>query len=202
MVSHPDRRAPERPDPAQYSYYVDEDFYARLLEQLEHWSDVGRPPDRAVREQCETLLFHEARLLDERRYEEWLNLFTAECLYWIPSTPGGGDPRGEVSLTFDDRRRLEDRIARLRTGYAYSQMPPSRTCHLLTNIEVSQDTAPDQVRVRSNFMICEYRATVYRTLAGWYGHSLQRENGSWRIACKIVNLIDSDQGLENLSLVL
>ena len=68
-----------------------------------------------------------ARLLDALMFDEWLALYAGECIYWVPATPGGGDPRREVAISFDDRRRLEDRIYRLRTGYAWSQAPKSRT---------------------------------------------------------------------------
>ena len=86
----------------------------------------------------------EARLLDQLRYEDWLAMYAAECIYWVPSTPNAGDPRREISVMFDDRRRLEDRVYRLRTGFAWSQAPASRTVRLITNVEVFS-TARDDV---------------------------------------------------------
>ena len=58
--------------------------------------------------------------------EEWLELYAPECLYWIPSATDAPDPRFNVQLEIHDRRRLEERVARLRTGFAYSQHPPTR----------------------------------------------------------------------------
>ena len=63
----------------------------------------------AVRDEFRRLMEREARLLDQLRYDDWLAMYTAECIYWVPSTPGAGDPRREISVMFDDRRRLEDR---------------------------------------------------------------------------------------------
>ena len=100
--------------------------------------------------EIELFLFREARLLDEGKMEDWLELFSSECLYWIPITPGGGNPLKEVSTAFDDRRRLEDRIYRLRTGYAWSQIPASRTIRMLSNIEVWND-GENQTESKSEF---------------------------------------------------
>jgi benzoate/toluate 1,2-dioxygenase beta subunit len=194
--------AKERADTSRFSYYVDEAFYARLARIAAEWSAPGDElPEASAEAACTRLLFREARLIDDRRHEDWLGLFTRECLYWIPAVPDGGDPRREVSLEFHDRRRLEDRIARLRTGRAYSQIPPTRTRHLLTNLEMWRVDA-GEVRVRANVLIQTFQHDVHRALAGWCGWVLVPEDGSWKIAVKQVNLIDSDRGQENNTFVL
>lgn len=185
-----------------YSYYVDDTFYEQLVMDLREWDKDFIPVEDPERFQCERVILKEARLLDELRFEEFLSLYTKTCLYWVPITPGGGDPRKEVSLAFDDRRRLEDRIYRLRTGYAYSQLPMSRTRRMITNMEFSYDKSRNEVRVRSNFIIFEYRVGQLRSFAGWYGHKLRHEEAEWKIDVKMVNLIDSDQAHENLTFML
>lgn len=189
-------------DSSRYSYYVDEAFYAQLIESLKDWQEEGEPVEASLRSQCEALLFREARLLDEGKFEAWLDLFTPQCLYWVPFSLGGGDPRREVSIAFDDRRRLEDRVHWLQSGFAYSQTPRSRTSRIIGNIEVFRGTSDTALRVRSNFLIHEFRSGKSRSLAGWYGHRLQQQAGQWQIALKQVNLIDSDQGHENLTFLL
>jgi len=107
-----------------------------------------------------------------------------------------------VAISFDDRRQLEGRVYRLRTGYAWSQVPPSRTARLVSNVEVFA-TDRDAVRmVRSNFLISEFRAGESRVLSGWCAHRLARSSDGWRILVKQVNLIDCDQNLRNPSLIL
>ena len=134
---------------------------------------------------------------------EVLDVYSDQCLYWIPITPGGGDPRKEVSHAFDDRRRLEDRTFRLKTGYAHSQIPMSRTRRMLTNIEFSQGSSVNEVRIRANFILYELRTGTVRSYAGWYGYKLKRENQKWeKIDLKMVNLIDCYQGHENLTFML
>jgi 3-phenylpropionate/cinnamic acid dioxygenase small subunit len=182
------------------SLYVNDAFYERLMRLDRQFSELGDPPIKNVEEECERLIKCEARLIDTGDFEQWLALFTRECLYWIPARRGG-DPRREVALEFHDRRRLEDRIARLRTGSAYSQIPPTRTCHLLSNIEIFVVDA-NEVGARANFVIHTSRLTVQRALAGWCGYVFAQEDSGWKIALKQVNLLDSDQGQENNSFFL
>ena len=158
--------------------------------------------DPALRDACRRVLEREARALEEMRLEGWLALYADECLYWMPATPEGGDPRREVAIAFDDRRRLEDRIYRLRLAHAWSQRPPSRTVRLVGNLEVFATDLGDHFMVRSNFMISEFWAEETRLWSGWCGHRLRQNEDGFEILVKQVNLIDCDQNLRNPSIVL
>jgi 3-phenylpropionate/cinnamic acid dioxygenase small subunit len=190
-------------DPSLSSWYVNDAFYRELVESFADWQrDELAIGDSLQRDHVRGLLEREARLLDQLRFDEWLALYTPECIYWVPTTPEGGDPRREVAISFDDRRRMEDRIFRLRTGYAWSQAPRSRTVRMISNVEVFA-TGREAVRmVRSNFLISEFRVDGTRYLSGWCGHRLVQQDGQWLIAVRQVNLIDCDQNLRNLSIVL
>jgi benzoate/toluate 1,2-dioxygenase beta subunit len=191
------------PDPSRSSYYVSDAFYQELVESFTGWQrDDLAIADPAVRDACRQLLEREARLLDQLRYEDWLTLFARECAYWVPTTPNAGDPRREVAITFDDRRRLEDRIFRLRTGYAWSQAPASRTVRLVTNVEVFSTGRDDIRMVRSNFLVTEFWGDETRILSGWCGHRLRRQDARWEILAKQVNLLECDQNLRNPSIIL
>jgi 3-phenylpropionate/cinnamic acid dioxygenase small subunit len=120
----------------------------------------------------------------------------------VPGTPNGGDPRREIAVMFDDRRRLEDRVFRLSTGFAWSQAPSSRTVRLVSNIEVFASGNPEQRLVRSNFLINEFWDDETRALAGWAGHRFRRIDGAWRISAKQVNLLVCDQCIRNPSIIL
>ncbi len=189
-------------DTGRWSLHVDDDFYAELARFGELFAADWPVPEAAVLAQGTHLVVHEARLVDEGRLDAWLDLFAENCLYWVPIAPGGGDPTREVSHAFDDRRRLTDRVYWLGTGLAFCQIPPSRTRRLVSNAEVLDLPAEGLRLVRSNFTVHEFRAGRMRTYAGWYGHVLAQVRGSWRIRLKQVNLLDSDQGHENLTLVL
>jgi 3-phenylpropionate/cinnamic acid dioxygenase small subunit len=183
--------------------YVTDALYRELIANFSNWQDDARAvTDPAAREAFRRLLEREARLLDQLRYEDWLALYTAQCIYWVPSTPNAGDPRREIAVMFDDRRRLEDRIFRLRTGFAWSQAPASRTVRLITNVEAFA-TARDDVRMlRSNFLISEFWGDETRILTGWSGHRVERQDDDWKIQAKQVNLIDCDQSIRNPSIIL
>lgn len=189
-------------DTSLYSYYVTNAFYESALSDVKVFEDDFSPVSLELKSEAERIVFKEARLVDELRLEEWLSLYSKELLYWVPTVPGGGDPRKEVSIAFDDRRRLEDRIYRIRTGFAYSQLPLSRTRRMLTNLEVTQSMHANELFVRANFVLYEFRVGVLDSFAGWMGYKLVKEEGDWKIKMKMVNLIDSDQAHDNLTFIL
>lgn len=190
-------------DPARSSFYIDDDFYRDLVDGFTDWqSDAAEITDPAQRDACRALLDREARCLDDGRFDDWLGMFAAECLYWVPASADGGDPRHEVAVAFDDRRRLEDRVFRLSSPYAWSQQPVSRTSRLVSNVAVFGTGDADIVMTRASFLITEFQAGDYRTWAGWYGHRLRRAGAGWEIAVKQVNLINYDQNLRNPSITL
>ncbi len=194
---------PSGADPSRSSLYVNDALYTRLIADFTDWQRDDRlVTDIIVRDLCRQVVEREARLLDQHAYEAWLALFQPECIYWVPGTPNAGDPRREIAVMFDDRRRLEDRIFRFKTGYAWSQAPASRTVRQITNVEVFAGATETVRMVRSNVMIAEFWGEETRILAGWVGHKLVRQDGRWLIAVKQVNLIDCDQSIRNLSIVL
>jgi 3-phenylpropionate/cinnamic acid dioxygenase small subunit len=190
-------------DPSRSSYYVNDALYRQLIANFSDWQDDERAvSDLAVRDRFRMLLAREARLLDQLRYEDWLALYAPECIYWVPATPKGGDPRREIAVMFDDRRRLEDRIYRLRSGFAWSQAPASRTVRLVTNVEVFATDRDDTRMLRSNFLISEFWGDETRILTGWAAHRVVDHSGRWMIQAKQVNLIDCDQCIRNPSIIL
>ena len=195
--------APAPLDPSRSSYYVGDALYRELIANFSDWQDDARAvTDSTVRDEFRRLLEREARLLDQLRYEDWLAMYAPECVYWVPSTPRAGDPRREIAIMFDDRRRLEDRVYRLRTGFAWSQAPASRTVRLITNVETFA-TAAEAVRMlRSNFLISEFWGDETRVLTGWAGHRVVRDGAGWIIQAKQVNLIECDQAIRNPSIIL
>jgi 3-phenylpropionate/cinnamic acid dioxygenase small subunit len=196
--------APTPPlDPSRSSYYITDALYRELIENFSGWQDDAcAVTDVAIRDDFRGLLEREARFLDQLRYDDWLAMYAAECVYWVPSTPKAGDPRREIAIMFDDRRRLEDRIYRMRTGFAWSQAPASRTVRLVTNVEVFSTVRDDARMVRSNFLISEFWGDETRQLTGWAAHRVVRDHAGWKIQAKQVNLIECDQSIRNPSIIL
>ncbi|HEV7679837.1 MAG TPA: aromatic-ring-hydroxylating dioxygenase subunit beta [Candidatus Dormibacteraeota bacterium] len=183
------------------SRYVTDELYEQLREAAARSNTLGRSLDAAATAEAASLVHFEARLLDEGRYGEWTALFTEDCIYWVPITPGGGDPRSEWSLVFDDRRRLLDRVAWLEAGWVHPRNPAPTTCRLVSNVEAFDQ--PDGMRlVRSNFCIHESRRGRMRTWVGSYEHVLRRDGDAWLIHRKRAMLVDSAEAHENLVIIL
>ena len=190
-------------DPSISSYYVNEQFYQRLVDSFTDWQKDELAIEQAdERDRFRILIEKEARLLDQLRFDEWLAMYAPECVYWVPGTPQAGDPRREIAISFDDRRRMEDRIYRLRTGYAWSQAPKSRTVRMVSNVEVFAAKEGAARMVRSNYLISEFRVDGTRYLSGWCGHRFIQRGLRWEIEVRQVKLIDCDQNLRNPSIVL
>ena len=119
------------------------------------------------REEFEIFLIHEARLLDERKFEDWMELFTEKGIYWVPSTVGQPDPYNEASLFFDDRELMKTRIERLRHPRIHIQTPPSRTNHMISNVIVEEaEKDKNSYLISSSMLMGEYRLDVQRFFMG------------------------------------
>jgi 3-phenylpropionate/cinnamic acid dioxygenase small subunit len=190
-------------DPSVSSYYVNDALYQELVDSFSDWQRDDLAIDNpSERDRFRMLIEREARLLDQLRFDEWLAMYSPECIYWVPGTPEAGDPRREIAISFDDRRRMEDRIYRLHTGYAWSQAPKSRTVRMISNTELFATNQSSVRMVRSNFLISEFRVDGTRFLSGWCGHRFVLNAGGWKIRARQVNLIDCDQNLRNPSIVI
>ena len=147
---------------------------------------------------CTLFLEHEARLLDEAKFDDWLGLFTADAWYWVPSEPNQANPHDKVSLIYDDRRLLETRVRRLAGPRMYSQEPRSRTSRNVANVTV-EDAEGRAATVRSKFLMIEYRRQQQRLFAGTAWHRLVQIDGAIRIAWKRVDLVNCDAPLDGIT---
>jgi 3-phenylpropionate/cinnamic acid dioxygenase small subunit len=185
----------------EVSHYVTDELYASLRDAAARSAALGMSVDVTATQEAAAVVHQEARLLDEGRFAEWAEMFTRDCVYWVPITPGGGDPRSEWSLVFDDRRRLLDRVAWLEAGWVHPRNPAPRTCRLVSNVEAFDQDDGTRL-VRSNFCVHEARRGRQRTWVGAYEHVLRREPRGWLIHRKRVMLVDSAEAHENLVIVL
>lgn len=152
------------------------------------------------REPFELFLIHEGRLLDDRLFEDWMELFTEDGLYWVPSQPGQADPYQTASLFFDDRDLMKTRIERLRHPRIHIQTPPSRTNHMVSNVIVEEaDDAEGLYLVSSSLLMTECRLDIQRHFSGRQFHWLERTDGSFRIRRKRVDLINCDAPFEAMA---
>ena len=153
--------------------------------------------DRAA---VEEFLVHEARLLDERRFREWMELFADDGTYWVPAVPDQESPLDQASLFYDDRELMKTRVERLEHPRIHVQTPPSRTAHLIGNTFIEQaDEAKGEFVVASTVIMVEYRDEAQRVFAGRQRHRLRRDDAGLRIVQKRVDLINCDSAFEAMA---
>lgn len=149
--------------------------------------------------EAERFLFYEARLLDERRFREWMGLFAENGTYWVPAVPGQESPFDQASLFYDDRELMQTRIARLEHPRIHIQTPPSRTAHLIGNITLEDSVTLDEYTVASTVIMVEFRNEKQRIFAGRQHHRLRREGEGLKIVQKRVDLINCDAAFEAMA---
>jgi 3-phenylpropionate/cinnamic acid dioxygenase small subunit len=176
--------------------------------------------DGVVRE-IERFLYREARLLDERRFHEWLELLTDDIRYWMaarsnryprsskaiaildPARYVEEDLTGDEELAILDETKatLAARVARLDTGMAWAEDPPSRTRHLVANIDVEPGDSASEFKVHANFIVYRSRAETEEDFyVGARQDLLRRVGGQWKIARRKLTLDQNVLTAKNVSI--
>jgi 3-phenylpropionate/cinnamic acid dioxygenase small subunit len=147
------------------------------------------------------VVYHEARCIDEQRWDEWLALYTDDAHYWMPLTHGQTDPWLQGSLMYEDKMLLGIRVERLKGRRTFSQEPISRCHHLLQapSVEIL-DAGLGQARLRTAFHYVETRGDEHQLYAGWASHDLRVQGANWRIVLKRVDLVNCDAAFGNIQL--
>jgi 3-phenylpropionate/cinnamic acid dioxygenase small subunit len=173
--------------------------------------DRGRLLDRLLlKEEVEQLLYREAELLDERRYEEWLDLLTDDVRYWMPmrrnvpaEAPALEFTREGLDVNWFDEGKdtLTRRVKQIRTGVHWAEQPPSRICHMVSNVQiVAADETRAEIEVKSRFLIYRNRVeTETDVLVGKREDVLRRVGHDWRIARRKIILDQSVLLVKNLT---
>ena len=158
--------------------------------------------------EVEQFLFHEARLLDQRRFHDWLELFTDDTRYWMPTRSNRLAHERERELTASDQLAyfndsfdmLKARVDRLDSGMAWAEDPPSRTQHLVTNVQVEEADAPNEYEVTSLFLLYRNRLEHETDLfCGTRCDTLRRVGDDLRIAGRKIVLAQNVIMAKNLS---
>ena len=171
--------------------------------------------------EIEQFLYREARLLDERRFDEWLDLLTDDVRYWMASR-SNRYPRhskaiaildaaryvdddmtqdDELAILDEDKQSLNGRVRRLDTGMAWAEDPPSRTRHLVTNIELMSEPASSEILVYSNFIAYRSRGETEQDFyIGGRRDRLRRVDDEWKIAERRVTLDQNVLLAKNVSI--
>ena len=149
----------------------------------------------------EAFLYHEARLLDTGQYEQWLELFTPDGIYWIPLERDQQDGLATSSIMHDDRTLLELRVKQFRHPRAHARLPLARTVHQVGNVTVLEETAAE-IRVASTLTVVEFRNEKQRVYGALVEHRLKRNGDTLRIARKRIDLVNSEGELDGIAILL
>ena len=144
-------------------------------------------------------IYQEARLLDEKRFDEWYELFAEDGHYWVPAAPGQADPHLHNSLAYEDRFLLKLRVERLKSPQAFSQQPPSRCHHVLQAPEVESLA---ELKLRTSFSYTETRGDESQHYAATAWHTLVARDGELKIKLKRVDILNCDAMLPSIQLFL
>ena len=154
-----------------------------------------------TRQQLIDFVVEEARLLDEKRYAQWNELFTDDAMYWVPLVPDQEDGINHTSHMYEDKLLRELRIERLKSARAFSQQPPTRAHHLLQTPTVEEfDAATNRFVVRSEFHYTEAQGDELQFFVGTCLHHLTVQDGELRMTLKRVNLLNCDAALPAVQL--
>lgn len=151
------------------------------------------------RQQIENFLYREARLMDTNAYDDWLDLYAEDAIYWVPCNEDDVDPELQISIYYENRERLQERITRLKSGAAHAQEPRSRLLRLISNIEIGGEAENGDITVHANFHLTELRRSRQRLLAGRTLHTLRPVDDSFQIVLRKVMLLTNDEVIDNLT---
>ncbi len=153
-------------------------------------------------------LIDEAEALDGYRFEDWLEMLTADIEYRMPVRLDRMPKDGlgfvyEMEFMSEDLSSLTTRAKRLGTKQAWAEQPVSRTRHLVTGVRVHRTDSPDELEVLSNFLVARARWDhPYDLFTGERHDTLRRENAVLRLARRIVYFDQTQLRSHNLSIVL
>ena len=137
----------------------------------------------------EQFLFQQAEILDDRRWDDWLSIFTDDGIYWMPAEEGQEVGEGQPNIFWEDQYLMEMRIRRINHPYAHSQRAGHRTSHVVSNVMIqSEDDATGEVIVTSRFHMVEYRLEDQRFFGGKYTHTLVNTDDGYRIRLQRVDI--------------
>lgn len=151
---------------------------------------VAMPANDPLRE-IEQLLYRQSEYLDRKAWQDYIDLFADDGLYWMPVTPEQTDWESSPSIFAEDRSMMEVRMGRVSHPAAWSQAPMWGTSHVIGNV-VIESQSRDAWIVRSRFHMMELRRDDVRHFAGTYRHTLVRDaGGQLRIKLQRVDMVNA-----------
>jgi 3-phenylpropionate/cinnamic acid dioxygenase small subunit len=147
-----------------------------------------------VRE-IEQLLYRQSELLDGKLWQDYIDLFADDGVYWMPVLPEQTEWEGSPSIFAEDKHMMEVRMGRVSHPTAWSQAPMWGTSHVIGNVVIESESGGEWV-VRSRFHMMELRRDTVRQFGGTYRHTLVRVDGQLKIKLQRVDMVNSQAPYE------
>src|SRR4051812_5983453 len=139
----------------------------------------------------EQFLYRQAEVLDAKRWQDYIDLFTADGVYWMPADPADKHWDGIPSIFAEDKNLMTVRMKRLQHPDAWSQRPLWGTNHIVGNVIIEKESANGDLVARSRFHMMELRRDTVRHFAGSYQHHLKKTTGGYRIKQQRVDMTNA-----------
>ena len=136
----------------------------------------------------EQFLYRQADLLDTKKWQEYIDLFAADGVYWVPADPAHTTWDGMPAIFAEDRNLMTVRMKRVLHPDAWSQRPAWGTNHVVSNVSIDKIAKNGDVQARSRFHMMELRRDDVRHFAGSYTHHLKKTKDGYRIKLQRVDM--------------
>ncbi|NCF48175.1 MAG: aromatic-ring-hydroxylating dioxygenase subunit beta [Bacteroidetes bacterium] len=154
---------------------------------------MAKAIDDKILRKVEQYLYDQSDMLDTGQWQNWMDLFTDDGVYWMPSEPGHESGEGVPSIFYEDKYLMRTRRKRLEHPRAWSQSPSPRANHLVGNVRIDTERSKgEELVVTSKFHVVEFRLEKQRYFTGTYTHHLVPEGDSYRIRHQRVDLLNYD----------
>ena len=144
----------------------------------------------------EQFLYKQAELLDAKRWQDYIDLFTADGVYWMPADPADKHWDGIPSIFAEDKNLMTVRMKRVLHPDAWSQRPLWGTNHVVGNVIIEKEFPNGDVKARSRFHMMELRRDTVRHFAGSYVHDLKKTAGGYRIKAQRVDMTNAQAAFD------
>jgi len=141
--------------------------------------------------EVEQFLYQQSELLDTKKWQDWIDLFTPDGIYWMPPAPEYKTWDGQPAIFAEDRNLMTVRMNRVLHPDAWSQRPLWETNHVVSNVQIQKVAKNGDVDVKSRFHMMELRRDDVRHFAGSYFHKLKKTKRGYSIALQRVDMTNA-----------
>jgi 3-phenylpropionate/cinnamic acid dioxygenase small subunit len=141
--------------------------------------------------EVEQFLYQQSELLDTKRWQDWIDLFAPDGIYWMPPAPEYKTWEGQPAIFAEDRNLMTVRMNRVLHPDAWSQRPLWETNHVVSNVSIQKVSKSGDVEVKSRFHMMELRRDDVRHFAGSYLHKLKKTKKGYAIQLQRVDMANA-----------